>query len=318
MWKTVNREKSNEVDISPAYKEIHDTHSEKKTPRIGGVIIWLSVLATVATMYIISVLGIGDELARVNFLSRNQTVLLVFGLIAGAGIGLLDDLMQIWVTKQQQAHGFSGRSFFGIVLSVGLVCALWFFVKLDMSSIFVPFFGQLELGVLFIPFFTLVMLGVFSSGVIDGLDGLAGGVFAIIFGAFGVIALIQNQIDISTFSFVVSSGILAFLWFNIPPARFYMGETGMLALTVTLTLIAFLTNQVLLLLIIGFPLVATALSSLIQIVSKRWFGVKVFKIAPLHHHFQAMGWSREKIVMRYWIISLICAIAGIVVVLIGQ
>ena len=173
------------------------------------------------------------------------------------------------------------------------------------------------MGWWFIPIFILVTLGTFSSRVIDGVDGLAGGVMAIAYGAFGTIALLQNQIDIATFCFVITGGILAFLWFNIPPARFYMGETGMLALTLTLSFVVFLVDGVFLLPVIGALLVATSLSSTIQIISKRYFGKKIFKIAPLHHHFMALGWSREKITMRYWILSLMFAVLGIMIAIIG-
>ncbi len=159
----------------------------------------------------------------------------------------------------------------------------------------------------------------FSTSVIDGLDGLAGGVLAIVFAAYAAIAFGQHQIDIAALCGVISGGILAFLWFNIPPARFYMGETGMIGLTVVLTVIAFLTNTVLLLPVIALPLTATTLSVIIQIISYKYCGHRrVFKIAPLHHHFRAMGWSKEKVVMRYWVVSIIAAIVGVVIALISK
>jgi len=162
------------------------------------------------------------------------------------------------------------------------------------------------------------MLATFSTSVIDGIDGLSGGVLASVFTAFAVIAFINNQIDISALSGAIAGAILAFLWFNVPPARFYMGETGMMALTVILSVIAFLTDSVLLLPIIALPLAVTTASDLIQIYVYKFFnGYRVFKVAPLHHHFQALGWPREKVVMRYWIISLICALLGITLALIG-
>ena len=162
------------------------------------------------------------------------------------------------------------------------------------------------------------MLAVFSTSVIDGMDGLSGGVMATIFTAYAVIAYANNQVDISALCGVVAGGILAFLWFNIPPARFYMGETGMLGLTVTLSVIAFLTNSVLVLPIIAIPLVATSFSVILQMSTYKYFNKRrVFKVAPLHHHFEAIGWSREKIVMRYWIISVVFAISGVIIALIS-
>ena len=163
------------------------------------------------------------------------------------------------------------------------------------------------------------MLAVFSGSVIDGMDGLAGGVLAIIFGAYAVIAFGQEQIDIAALCGVITGGILAFLWFNIPPARFYMGETGIMGLLVLLTVIAFLTDTVLILPLIAFPLAATTASNIIQITSYKYFGKRrVFKIAPLHHHFHALGWSKEKVVMRYWVVSIITALLGVVIAFISK
>ena len=162
------------------------------------------------------------------------------------------------------------------------------------------------------------MLATFSTSVIDGIDGLAGGVLAAVFTTFAVIAFMNNQIDISALSGAIAGGIMAFLWFNVPPARFYMGETGMMSLTVVLAVIAFLTDSVLLLPIIALPLAATTASDIIQIISYKFFNKhRVFKIAPLHHHFLALGWSREKVVMRYWIVSVISAITGVILVLVS-
>ena len=154
--------------------------------------------------------------------------------------------------------------------------------------------------------------------MVDGLDGLAGGLLAIIFMAYAVIAFFQQQIDLAAFCAVVAGATLAFLWFNIPPARFYMSETGILGLTVTLTTVAFLTNSVIVLPLIAFPLTLTSLSVTLQLLSKKFFGKKIFKIAPLHHHFEALGWPPYKVVMRYWVIGIVSAITGLIIVLIGR
>lgn len=204
-----------------------------------------------------------------------------------------------------------------MVLLIGAIVGSWFYYKLGMNSVYIPFMGDLYLFWLFIPFFMFVMLGLLSGGVIDGIDGLAGGIMTIIFAAYGGIAFFQNQIDLAAFCGVITGALLAFLWFNIPPARFYMGETGMLGLTTSLTVIVFLTKDVLVLPIIAFPLVAAAGSSLIQIVSKKYFHKKVFKVAPIHHHFEAIGWPSYKVTMRFWVIELILAVIGMVIALIG-
>jgi len=322
IWKRTSRLEDERLDteeISEHFKKIHNTEAELSTPRAGGIIIWMSVLITLLVIFIISKVFPTPITEKLDFLSRGQTLLPFFALIIGSLIGLADDLMATFVKVGKFVNGFPRRWMVGIVTIIGLVGGWWFFTKLGISTIAIPFNGSLELGMLFIPVFIVVVLATFSSGVIDGIDGLAGGVFAIIFAAYAFLAYFQNQIDLAAFCGVITGGILAFLWFNIPPARFYMGETGMLGLTITLALVAFLTDTVLLLPIIALPLTVTALSSALQITSKKLFGPegKIFKVAPLHHHFESIGWSREKITMRYWIISIVFAVIGIIIALIA-
>ena len=162
------------------------------------------------------------------------------------------------------------------------------------------------------------MIVLFSSSVVDGIDGLAGGVFAAAFAAYGGIAFFRGQVDLAAFCAVILGSLLAFLWFNIPPARFYMGESGTLGLTTTLAVVAFLTDSVAVLPIIGFVLVIEVASNIIQFASKRFRGKKVFLIAPIHHHFEALGWPPYKVTMRFWVISMVTAMVGIAVALIGR
>ncbi|MBU1160053.1 phospho-N-acetylmuramoyl-pentapeptide-transferase, partial [Patescibacteria group bacterium] len=204
------------------------------------------------------------------------------------------------------------------VILIGLLAAWWFYSKLEVSSIIIPFAGEINLGLFFIPVFVITMLAMFSGGVIDGLDGLSGGIMAAIFASFSGIAFFQNQIDLATFCGVITGATLAFLWFNIPPARFYMGETGMLGLTITLTVVAFLTKSALVLIIIAFPLLVASGSVIIQMISKKYFHRKVFLVAPIHHHFEALGWPSYKVTMRFWVISIILAIIGMVIALTGK
>jgi len=201
---------------------------------------------------------------------------------------------------------------------VSLLIGGWFFYKLGMNSVHIPFDGEMYLGILIIPFFILVALATFSGGVIDGIDGLSGGVLASIFAAYTAIAYANNQIDIAVFSGVITGATLAFLWFNIPPARFYMGETGIMGLTITLATIAFLTDSVLILPIVAMPLVITSGSVVLQLLSKKLRGGKrLFKLAPIHHHFEAIGWSSYKVTMRFWILSVVFAIIGIILAVIS-
>lgn len=314
MWKKSPRTEAGDITNND-FGKVHNTSEEVSTPRIGGVIIWVSVLLTMLAVYLLSIFFQTETTEKLNFWSRSQTYVPIGALILASLIGLADDLLQIFGKGSYAKDPLIYRKIKILFITlIGLGISYWFYDKLDFTSVYVPFTGEFELGFWFIPFFIAVMLGVFSSSVIDGMDGLSGGVMSIIFTAYSLIAFANSQIDIAVLCAVIAGSTLAFLWFNIPPARFYMGETGILGLTVTLSVIAFLTDSVLVLPIIALPLVATSLSVIIQITSYKYFGKRrVFRVAPLHHHFEALGWSRPKIVMRYWVISLVCAISGVII-----
>lgn len=316
MWKKSPRTES---DTSDTFKGVHNTEHEISTPRVGGIIIWASVLISVCFIYLLSILTGLDSIEKLNFFSRSQTVVPLGAFFFAAVLGLVDDLLQISGQSTYARDSLVYRKVKIVFVSlIGLTIGLWFYNKIDISSVHIPFGGSWELGLWFIPFFILVMLGTFSTSVIDGLDGLAGGVMAAAFAAFSLIAFFGSQYDISALSGAITGAIMAFLWFNIPPARFYMGESGMLALTVVLTVIAFLTDAVLLLPIIAFPLVVTSASVIIQVYFfYKPFKKRLFLVTPLHHHFQALGWPREKVVMRYWIVSVVSAITGVILYLIS-
>jgi len=291
---------------------------EKKTPRMGGIIIWASAIFTTFFFVFLAKFG-GDGFAeKLDFFSRNQTWLPIFTLVVASLVGLADDILVIKNRGGYIAGGLPLTLRIGVVAILGFIGAWWFYSKLGVTSIDVPFWGVLELGYFFIPLFVIVMLAIFSGGVIDGIDGLSGGIMSVIFTAYGGIAFFQSQIDLAALCFVIAGSILAFLWFNIPPARFYMSETGMLGLTTTLTVIAFLTKAVVVLPIIAFPLFLASGSVIIQVLSKKFRnGKKIFLVAPIHHHFEALGWPAYKVTMRFWVISVICAIIGMVIALIG-
>ncbi len=316
LWKKKSVVVATDGGIATITQSLHKDE-EKKTPRMGGILIWASALLTISLFWLGAVVD-GPVMAKLNFFSRNQTWLPVFTLLVGALVGLVDDYFSVTERYDQKAGGLSSKKRLLAVFIIALIGAWWFFTKLEMTEIIIPFVGVWEAGWLFVLFFVLVTLGTYSGGVIDGLDGLSGGVFGIIFSAYGVIAFLGQQVDLAAFCFVLVGGLLAFLWFNIPPARFYMSETGTMALTITLVVVAFLTRQVLILPIIAFPLVISSGSSIIQLLSKRFrHGKKVFLVAPLHHHFQALGWPATKVVMRYWVLGIIFAALGIIITLIG-
>jgi phospho-N-acetylmuramoyl-pentapeptide-transferase len=315
MWKKESGTVAPDGRETPIFNELHKD-KEVGTPRMGGIIVWLSVLITTSLFVLGSLIG-GSFADKLDFFSRGQTWLPLFTLIAGAGVGLADDWLEVSDQGDYLPGGLSLRKRLLIVGGMGLVGGWWFYTKLGVTGIMVPFVGTLQLGWVLIPFFVLVMMATYSSGVIDGLDGLSGGVFAASYSAYGIIAFALGMINLAAFCFVVVGGILAFLWFNIPPARFYMTETGIMGLTTTLAVIAFLTDQVLVLPLIGLPLVATTASVIIQLIAKNVWGTKVFKVAPLHHHFEAVGWPEAKVTMRYWVVSIVCAMGGTAIALLS-
>jgi len=317
MWKKKARNEALGGGSTPIFNKLHK-EKEVGTPRMGGVVVWGSVLLTILVIWIVSLAFPGEVTEKLNFLSRNQTWLPLFTLVVASLIGLIDDLLVISGKGGYVAGGIPLKTRIGTVLLIGLLGGWWFFFKLGVSSIAVPFIGELALGIFFIPFFMLVMLALFSGGVIDGIDGLSGGVFASIFSAYGLIAFFQNQIDLAALSFAIVGGLLAFLWFNIPPARFYMTETGILGLTTTLAVVAFLTKAVVVLPIIAILLFAASGSVIVQQLSKKFrSGRKVFLVAPIHHHFEAIGWPGYKVTMRFWILSMIFSTMGVIIALIG-
>ncbi|KKW11649.1 MAG: Phospho-N-acetylmuramoyl-pentapeptide-transferase [Parcubacteria group bacterium GW2011_GWA2_49_9] len=318
MWK----KKVGKGEGTPLFNKLHETR-ETGTPRMGGVIIWISATIAIVGIYVLASLSNFPLIEKLDFLNRNQTWIPFAALFIGACIGLIDDLFEVRGTGDYKAGGLSLGKRLLIVGVVGLLAGLWFHYKLDVTSIGIPYFGPLALGWLIIPLFALVMLAVYSGGIIDGIDGLAGGIFAVIFGAYGVIAFFQSQINLAAFCAALLGGILAFLWFNIPPARFYMSETGSMALTLTLAIVAFMTDSLgegeglFVLPIIAFPLFATSASVILQKLWKRFFGKKLFIISPLHHHFEAIGWPSYKVTMRYWVLSVIFALLGLIVTLVS-
>lgn len=301
---------------TPFFDALHKD-KDTNTPRMGGVVIWMSVLLTISLIWVLQFILPYHFLGSLDFLSRSQTWLPLAALLIGAFVGFVDDLMVVKGTGTHFAGGLPLSQRLFVVGITALFSGWWFYEKLDVST--VSFFGQgpIDLGGYFILFFVLVALAIYASSVIDGIDGLAGGTFMFIFTAYTAIAFYQNQIDLAAFCATIVGGILAFLWFNVPPARFYMTETGIMALTMSLTVVAFMTDTlgggegVSVLPIIGILLVITVLSDIVQVVSKKIRKRKIFLIAPIHHHFEAIGWPAEKVTMRYWILGFVFAVIGV-------
>lgn len=282
------------------YQKLHSAKHRSNIPTMAGIIF---VIATAVVTLSVN-------------LDRNQTWLPLAAMLGAGLVGLLDDFLNIKSFGKGIA-GLRARTKSVLIFLVSLVGGWWFYAKLGVDTINVPFIGDIALGWLIVPLFILVVISTANAvNISDGLDGLAGGLAAIAFSIYGLIAMLQGEYGIAGFCITIVGALLSYTWFNIFPARFFMGDTGSFALGTALGVVAMLTNTVLLLPIIGGVFVAEAGSSLIQILSKRFRGgKKIFKIAPIHHHFEAMGWHEAKVTMRFWILGTICAFMGLILYL---
>lgn len=303
---------------TPLFDELHKER-EVSTPRMGGVLIWSSVLATAFFFWCAAQFGV-QWWILLDFVIRRETWLPLFALATGGLLGFLDDFLEITRGK----GGLSLTRRLSLVGVIGLVAGWWFYIKLGVDTIGIPFAPSLFVGWLIIPIFAIVTLFIYAGGTIDGLDGLAGGVFAIIFMVYAGIAFGEGQVSLAAFSASTAGATLAFLWFNAPPARFYMSETGSMALTLALAMTAFASDAladgigVIVLPLVAFPLTATVVTTLLQVAWKKIAHRKLFHVAPIHHHFEVVGWPAAKITMRYWIITIIGGVLGLALALLAR
>lgn len=303
---------------TPIFDELHKER-EVSTPRMGGILIWASTLATAVLFWLLAYF-FDAFWPLLDFVNRSQTWLPLFALTAGALAGLVDDLLEV----KRGEGGLSLARRLLIVGTIGLIAGWWFYAKLGVTAIGIPFSAPLVIGWFVIPIFAFVTIALYAGGTIDGLDGLAGGVFAIIFMVYAGIAFGEGQFSLAACSAVIASATLAFLWFNIPPARFYMSETGSQALTLALAMIAFSSDTiaggvgVFVLPLVALPLTATVVTTLLQVFWKKVFHKKLFRVAPIHHHFEAIGWPATKVTMRYWVITIIAGVLGLTVALLAR
>lgn len=315
VWKKVTGKTALDGNTAVEFNKLHQ-EQEGYTPRMGGILIWASVFLSLLILWITqSLLPTSSVFSNINFFSRSQTLIPLTTFTIGAIVGLLNDFYDI----SHIGGGLRLRVRLSIIMFMSALIGYWFYTKLGIDAIGIPYYGELVIGVLVIPFFIFMSLAIYASGIIDGIDGLSGGVFGIIYAAYAMLAFYQGQYDIAALCGAIAGATLAFLWFNIPPARFWMTETGTMPLTLTLAVIAMMTDTlgggygIAVLPLIGFLLLITVLSSVFQILSKRFRGKKIFRVAPLHHHFEAIGWPSHKVTMRYWVIGIICAVIGLIV-----
>lgn len=283
------------------FNKLHAAKFKRNIPTMAGTIFVLSA-----------------ALITILFnLDRGETYLPVASLIGGALVGLIDDIVNLKGLGGGTA-GLRTRTKSIAVALIGIVLGWYFFSKLGFDSIQIPYLGNINIGWLIIPIFAFIVMATANAvNITDGLDGLAGGLSALAFGAFGTIAVFQEQYLLAGFCFVIVGSLLSYIWFNIYPARFFMGDVGSFALGTSLGVVAMMTNSFLLLPVIGFLFMVEAGSSFIQILSKKIFKRKIFVSAPLHHHLEATGWPETKITMRFWVIGYVMAILGVLIAITG-
>lgn len=306
---------------APIFSKMHQ--SKSGTPVMGGILIWgTTVILALLFFYLADITKI-DFFTKLNFLTRGETLLPLGALVASALIGLIDDYLN---TRRLGPNGGGFKATHRLLIYtclatiVAILGASWFYYKLDWDLIRIPFIGNFEIGLRSIPLFILVIVSTaFSVNEVDGLDGLAGGVLLAMFSAYSAISFSQGKFELATFCGVIVGALLAFLWFNINPAKFFMGDTGAMSLGVTIAIVAMLTNTILLLPVIGFLLVIESGSVIIQVLSKKFrHGKKIFLSAPIHHHLEAKGWKESTIVMRFWVISAISTVIGLIIALLDK
>jgi phospho-N-acetylmuramoyl-pentapeptide-transferase len=301
---------------TPFYSKMHV--KKEGTPVGGGIIVWATVVILAIVFSVIDLIFPKSFFAMFDFLSRPQTLLPIGALLIAALVGFVDDYLNV---RKMGPNGGGLRMKHRLLLYtlVAVGGAWWFFFKLEWSIIHVPGVGDFEIGWWYFPLFIFVIVATaFSVNESDGLDGLAGGILLFCYGAYTALAFALGRVELAMFCAAISGALLAFLWFNVYPARFFMGDTGAMSLGTTLGVIAMLTNSALVLPIIAFPLVVESLSVIIQMISKKGFGKKIFLSAPIHHHFEAMGWPETQVTMRFWIVAAVSAAVGLAFGLLGM
>jgi phospho-N-acetylmuramoyl-pentapeptide-transferase len=296
---------------TPIYTELHA--KKQGTPTMGGILVWGTAIILASGFWFMDRLLDIRDFHIFNFLTRKETLLPLGAMLGAALVGFIDDFLDI------RGMGHKGRGIrfrfkvilYALVASIG---AWWFYVKLGFDSVHIPFFGDWMLGIWFIPFFILVVVGTsFAVNQTDGLDGLAGGTLSIAFFCFALIAYMQGKPNLAALLGVICGSLLAFLWFNVHPARFFMGDTGSMGLGVLLAIVSFLTNSVMVLPLIGIIFVVEAATLFMQYFWRLAFKKKLFLSSPIHHHLEALGWPESKVTMRFWILSVVSGIIGVII-----
>ncbi len=285
------------------YNKLHAAKHRSNIPNMAGLIFVVSIVIVTA----------------VTNLSRGETWLPLAGMVGAGLVGLADDVMNIRGVNAAIA-GMKAKVKFLLYSVVALVGGWWFWEKLGVHTIYLPGLHDINIGAAVIPLFWFVVVATANSvNITDGLDGLAGGLLSSSFGTYAIIAGIEGKYALAAFCLTVVGALLSYTWFNIYPARFFMGDVGSFALGTALGIIAMQTNTIYVLPIIGAVYVVETGSVIINRASRKLrHGKKVFLSSPIHHHFEAIGWPETKVTMRFWILGQVAAVLGLILFLIGR
>lgn len=305
------REHTSDGRIAEIFRAMHLKKSG--TPTGGGMLIWGSVLIVILLSRLLS----GTGLIEKSLLQRTEVYLPLFSLVTMGIFGLIDDFWNARKIGKKRGIEAAPKMFF--LLLFGFAGAMWFYFRLQYTAITIPGIGLFEIGWLSILLYVLVIVATANAvNITDGLDGLAGGLLISAYATFGAVAFFRGHEFLAVFCGIIVAALFAFLWFNVPPAKFFMGDTGSLALGATLGVIAMMIDAVIILPLVGLVFLLETVSVIIQLSSKKLRrGKKVFLVAPIHHHFEAIGWTEPQIVMRFWIIGAAASVLGLIFGLVG-
>ncbi len=301
-----NLRKRIKKEKAPIFSTLHQ-HKEG-TPTCGGIIVWLSVGILIFVIFILSKI-FGAFFDKLNLINRAQTYLPMAAFFGAAFIGLFDDLLGIY--KKDKLITIPRKIL--IYFLVALIGALWFYLKLEWQVIYLPIFGYLSLSWFYVLLFALVMVFcAFSSNETDGLDGLCGGVMLISFLPLIFITFFLQRYDLACFLSSICGALVAFLWENVYPAKFFGGDTLSMSLGICFGVVIMLTHTLWLLPLLGIIFFLESGSVILQLFFKKILKRKIFLSTPIHHHFQAKGISEPKIVFWFWIIQGIASILAVI------
>lgn len=314
-FKKIKLGKHIERPESPIFEKLHK--KKEGTPSLGGAVILLSILTVLVSFELLANFFPNSIFSKITFLSRKETFLPLGLLLCASILGLIDDILGMLGIGKRKA-GLRIREKLFLYFIPALIGALWFYFKLEWDILKIPFLGNILISYFYIPFFILTVISTaFATNETDGLDGLAGGILITAFVSLAVISFFQGKYELTVFIGSIIGGLFAFLWYNIFPAKIFLGDTGAMGLGVLVGIIALLTNSALLLPFIFFVPLIESLSVILQKVFKLLTGRKLFLSSPLHHHFEALNYHESTITMRFWIVAWVFAGLGVIIFIIS-